>query len=296
MIYIEIAVLCLSATVVVFAWWVATRVFRARGKGHLLSRAHGMIATAPDYIGISAVSYHIERIEQIDDLLEVEYTCYELVVVIDARAKPELFQQIVRHYKMLRMDYQPLDACSFLGVRGLYRSKLREMNRLVMIDQMEDFMTITSDVAIGAATFDYIVPIPRGRRLATGAVERLAMELGEHRMRSISMIRTGVGLPLRLYARERADRYGHFKPRLWRKIPRGEKITIWEPLLRPEKPHMVAGLVSLAGLLAVVVLTGWTWLSGRYLTTLLLLDVIVLWGVCAWIVHLSFSRISLHRP
>jgi hypothetical protein len=255
-----------------------------------------MVASAPDFIGISAVSHDIDSIRQIDDLLEVEYACYELVVVIDARVKPELFLQIIRHYKMLRVDYQPLEACSFVGLRGLYRSKLRGMNRLVMIDQMEVFMTITSDVAIGASTYDYILKIPRGRRLVPGAIERLAMELGEHRMRTIAMIRTGVGLPLRLYCRESADRYGHFGSRLWRSIPREEKITIWEPLFMPEKPMRGIRITSLLGLAIVIVITVFMWRAGCYLTTLLLMDLMVFWGVVVWIVHLSISRTSLRCP
>lgn len=293
MVWITVAVLCFSVLVVSCAWWLVIKVFRARSKGRLMARSHGMVAAAPDFIGISAVSHDIDSIEQIDDLLEVEYPRYELVVVIDARVKPELFQQIIRHYKMLRVDYQPLEACSSVGLRGLYRSELRGMNRLVMLDQMEIFMTITSDVAIGAATYDYILKIPRGRRLTVGAIERLAMELGEHRMRSVAMIRTGVGLPLRLYCRESADQYGHFGALAWRRIPREDRITIWEPLFYSEKRMLGLRLASLAGLLAVFGLMVFMWLSGNSLTTLLLLDLVVLWALVVWIAFLSFSRFSL---
>ncbi len=55
------------------------------------------------------------------DLLDVEYASYELLVVMDARLKPELFHEMLRHYRMMRVDYHPFEACSQLGVRESYR-------------------------------------------------------------------------------------------------------------------------------------------------------------------------------
>ena len=38
------------------------------------------------------------------DLLDVEYASYELLVVMDARLKPELFHEMLRHYRMMRQE------------------------------------------------------------------------------------------------------------------------------------------------------------------------------------------------
>lgn len=90
------------------------------------------------------------------DLLDVEYASYELLVVMDARLKPELFHEMLRHYRMMRVDYHPFEACSQLGVRGFYRSQTRGVNRLTLLDQMEAFSAVSSDAAVRAASYDYI--------------------------------------------------------------------------------------------------------------------------------------------
>ena len=132
-------------------------------------------------------------IDQVADLLDVEYASYELLVVMDARLKPELFHEMLRHYRMMRVDYHPFEACSQLGVRGFYRSQTRGVNRLTLLDQMEAFSAVSSDAAVRAASYDYILPIGRNLRLKRGAIDRLAMELAVHPIHSISFVRTEIG-------------------------------------------------------------------------------------------------------
>ena len=127
-----------------------------------------------------------------------------------ARLKPELFHEMLRHYRMMRVDYHPFEACSQLGVRGFYRSQTRGVNRLTLLDQMEAFSAVSSDAAVRAASYDYILPIGRNLRLKRGAIDRLAMELAVHPIHSISFVRTAVGPSLRLYAREYVGRLGRF--------------------------------------------------------------------------------------
>lgn len=120
--FIELGTICVTVAVVVRVWWLVVQVLRARNKRRLLSRMFGVVSDSPDFIGISAICHDIDSVSQVADLLDVEYASYELLVVMDARLKPELFHEMLRHYRMMRVDYHPFEACSQLGVRGFYRS------------------------------------------------------------------------------------------------------------------------------------------------------------------------------
>ena len=137
--FIELGAICVTVAVVVRVWWLVVQVLRARNKRRLLSRMFGVVSDSPDFIGISAICHDIDSVSQVADLLDVEYASYELLVVMDARLKPELFHEMLRHYRMMRVDYHPFEACSQLGVRGFYRSQTRGVNRLTLLDQMERF-------------------------------------------------------------------------------------------------------------------------------------------------------------
>ena len=150
--FIELGTICVTVAVVVRVWWLVVQVLRARNKRRLLSRMFGVVSDSPDFIGISAICHDIDSVSQVADLLDVEYASYELLVVMDARLKPELFHEMLRHYRMMRVDYHPFEACSQLGVRGFYRSQTRGVNRLTLLDQMEAFSAVSSDAAVRAAS------------------------------------------------------------------------------------------------------------------------------------------------
>lgn len=236
--FIELGTICVTVAVVVRVWWLVVQVLRARNKRRLLSRMFGVVSDSPDFIGISAICHDIDSVSQVADLLDVEYASYELLVVMDARLKPELFHEMLRHYRMMRVDYHPFEACSQLGVRGFYRSQTRGVNRLTLLDQMEAFSAVSSDAAVRAASYDYILPIGRNLRLKRGAIDLLAMELAVHPIHSISFVRTAVGPSLRLYAREYVGRLGRFDRADGYELSRKERITLYEPLfyeLRPSR-------------------------------------------------------------
>jgi len=159
--FIELGAICVTVAVVVRVWWLVVQVLRARNKRRLLSRMFGVVSDSPDFIGISAICHDIDSVSQVADLLDVEYASYELLVVMDARLKPELFHEMLRHYRMMRVDYHPFEACSQLGVRGFYRSQTRGVNRLTLLDQMEAFSAVSSDAAVRAASYLYFADRPQ---------------------------------------------------------------------------------------------------------------------------------------
>ena len=98
--FIELGAICVTVAVVVRVWWLVVQVLRARNKRRLLSRMFGVVSDSPDFIGISAICHDIDSVSQVADLLDVEYASYELLVVMDARLKPELFHEMLRHYRI----------------------------------------------------------------------------------------------------------------------------------------------------------------------------------------------------
>lgn len=219
------------------------------------------------------------------DLVIVMGTAAEMCrqEVMDARLKPELFHEMLRHYRMMRVDYHPFEACSQLGVRGFYRSQTRGVNRLTLLDQMEAFSAVSSDAAVRAASYDYILPIGRNLRLKRGAIDLLAMELAVHPIHSISFVRTAVGPSLRLYAREYVGRLGRFDRADGYELSRKERITLYEPLFYELRPSRYVWILTLTGmaLLAGCAIAAWSF--GWLPMTLLLLDILLLWGLFLWL-------------
>lgn len=117
--FIELGAICVTVAVVVRVWWLVVQVLRARNKRRLLSRMFGVVSDSPDFIGISAICHDIDSVSQVADLLDVEYASYELLVVMDARLKPELFHEMLRHYRMMRVDYHPVRSLFSVGCTGI---------------------------------------------------------------------------------------------------------------------------------------------------------------------------------
>ena len=113
--FIELGTICVTVAVVVRVWWLVVQVLRARNKRRLLSRMFGVVSDSPDFIGISAICHDIDSVSQVADLLDVEYASYELLVVMDARLKPELFHEMLRHYRMMRVDYPSVRSLFSVG-------------------------------------------------------------------------------------------------------------------------------------------------------------------------------------
>lgn len=284
---IEIGTVCVTIAVIARVWWLVIKVLRARNKRRLASRLFGVVSDSPDFIGISAICHDIDSVAQVADLLDVEYASYELLVVMDARLKPELFREMLKHYRMMRVDYHPFEACSQLGVRGFYRTQTRGVNRLTLLDQMEAFSVISSDAAVRAASYDYILPIGRNLRLKRGAIDRLAMELATYPLRSISLVRTVVGPTLQLYAREYIGQLGRFERSAGSELPRKERLTLYEPLFYELHPSRYGWILSLVGMVLLAGCAVAAWVYGWLPMTLLLLDILLLWGLFIWLGSIS---------
>ena len=109
------------------------------------------------------------------------------------------------------------------------------------------------------------------------------MELAVHPIHSISFVGTAVGPSLRLYAREYVGRLGRFDRADGYELSRKERITLYEPLFYELRPSRYVWILTLTGmaLLAGCAIAAWSF--GWLPMTLLLLDILLLWGLFLWL-------------
>lgn len=261
---------------------VLVRIVRARSKRLLLDATHGAACGTLGDIGITAITSGVGSEAQIRNLLSVEYARYEVVVVLDARRHPGQFAAIVSNFCMIRVEHAPSGELPDRDVRSVRRSRKRCFRRLVLVDRAEDVPENDFDAAAAVASYDYLLPVREGQYLLGDTVERLVVELGEHPAGQVGLVRSWLGVPAMLLAREAVVAAGGFEGRPAQCVPREGRITLWEPLCdAPGRPRRAwrgargAAGVLLAGGIAAAAVAGW------WCTTALLLTAAVVWVAAA---------------
>lgn len=208
-------------------------VLRARDRRLLVAAARTVYSDAPDGIGISVLCSGVTDPAQLENLLSPEYSRYEVVVVLDSRRQAAEFGALVARYRMIRVEWTFAGELEVTGVRALGRSRKRCFRRLVLVDRVFDGAAGDLDAAAAVATYDYLLPVGRGQCLLPGTVERLVAELGSEPPGTLDLVRSHLAEPAVLLSREALIAAGGFGMRPLRKIPRGRRRTLWEPLLAP---------------------------------------------------------------
>lgn len=276
----------LLVAVSVAACRVVVLVVHARNKRLLLHAMRGPRCDAPGGIGITVLCSGVTDAEQIESLLSVEYARYEVVVALDAQRDHELFADLVARYRMIRVEWSTTGELPVEGVRSVGRSRKRSYRRLVLVDRRQDDAAGDFDAAAEIATYDYLLPVQGGQYLLPGAVERLVAEVGERPAETLELVRTRLGVPAQLIAREAVIRAGGFGAHPVRKIPRAKKCTLWEPLLiRPPRTNRVPRemRLALAALLAAAIVVSAA--GGMWTLTAALSTVSLLWAAAGYVVQ-----------
>jgi len=282
------SLLLLSALAAVSAGALAvlSLALRARNKRRLLALMRGVASDSAGGIGISVLCSGADDLRRIERLLSVEYARYEVVAVVDAARMPELFASLVGRYRMIRVECLPARELPVCGVRALLRSRARSFRRLLLVDRAEDTPEGDFDAAACVATYDYLLPLPGDRMLLPGAVERLVAEAGEAPAGGVVRVRSRIGAPVSLFAREAVTAAGgfsglsglfgfpgafggfgpfFFRCRFGRRPARGRVRNLWEPLgvsvrpaaERPRAARWCAALLLAGGVVAAAALHSW---------------------------------------
>lgn len=253
-------------------------IARARNKRLLLASMRGTSCDAPNGIGISVLCSGVSGVEQVENLLSVGYSRYEVVVVLDAQLCPAAFAELVARYRMIRVEWAPTGELPADGVRAVGRSRKRCYRRLVLVDRAHDDRTGDFDAAASVAAYDNLLPVDEGWYLLPGAVERLVAELGERPAGELELVQSRIGEPVRLLAREAVIGAGGFAGKPWRGIPRGRRRTLWEPLLVrpaarrawPRRLWIPASVLFISGIAFAIT-------SERWILTAVLLTATLVW-------------------
>ncbi len=269
-----------TAATVAGVWLFALRIVRARAKSRLLEAMHGVAWESPDFVTVTALCCREVSEECIEQLLRQEHPGYEVAVVVDGEADPELFAQLVARYALLRADFSPPNE----GVRALYRSHRREYRPLLLFDAPTQKCSTLFKALRTLSLGDYLLPVDGRCDLHPGAVERMAREIAEWPPGTIDRLRTAVGGRVVLYAIRRAEwRAGRI--RLKRHLPR-RTLTLYVPL-RPA-PHARCTPLAAGALLGILGASAAA-CAGWWATTLLLADTALLAGWAAWLHSSPFS-------
>ena len=145
------------------------------------------------FVGCSVICSGVNNLYQIEQLLNVEYGHYEVIVVLDAQNLPTQFAAIRERYRMIKVNCEPSQELPSSGVRTLYRSRSRNFRRLILVDRefissYEDF-----DAAASVASYNYLLPIKAHTYLQPFAIESIALMMSKFENRDIELVVSHVG-------------------------------------------------------------------------------------------------------
>ncbi len=259
-------ILFLAALAAIAAAVLATlvRIVAGADKRLLLAETRGTLCDAPDGRGISVLCSGAAGPEEVRHLLDVGYPRYEAVVVLDGARRPEAFAAVLAEFHLIEVNYNPSGELPAEGVRGLYRSRKRCYRRLVVVDKAFTTRRADYEAAMGVAIYDYVLPLRSGIRMTPFCIGRLAAELSSEPAGAVDLVRSPVGEPLLLAAREAVVAAGGFGPDLVRSVPRGRRRMLYEPFLRDAEPFMrgpafrrAAAVLLLVAGIAATAAAGW---------------------------------------
>ncbi len=291
----KVVLLLLLCTVGAAACFVLRSVLRGRNKRLLLRDAHGIGSSLSEEIGISVLCSGIDAPERIDALLGSEYTRFETIVVLDAGGFPEEFARLTARYRMIRVEWHGSQEFPAADIRTLWRSRRRSCRRLVLVDRPQSADGSASEglvadwnVAVSVAAYDYLLPLDGRTALLPDAVMRLVAELGEHPAGAVDVVRSRVGMPVALVARDVVIEAGGFGRQLLRQVPRRRRLVLWEPLAcradRTEaaKRAKMERNVLRTAVIAAFLATGWAVAAGYWTGAAVTAAVAVVAGAAAY--------------
>lgn len=271
----RLGLLVLLCAVGAAACIVLRAVLRGRDKRSLLRNAHGIGSSLSEDFGISVLCSGIDAPERIEALLASEYTRFEVIVVLDAAGFPEEFAALTARYRMMRVEWQGSQEFRTAGVRSLWRSRRRSCRRLVLVDRpqgtVDDEAVADWNAAAAVSSYDWLLPLSERVSLLPDAVTRLVAELGEYPAGTLAVVRSHIGVPVSLVARDVVTDAGGFGARWARGIPRRSRSDLWEPLAyRADRTDAARSCRKAARLLrwslaAAFVLTGWSAAAGDWI-------------------------------
>ncbi len=142
------------------------------------------------FVGCSVVCTSVSDTTHITRLLGQEYGRYEVITVLDSTLHAKAFDDIIRHFKMVRVNCSSTHELPTVSINQLYRSRQRSYRRLILVDAPHRSAYDDINAGVMVASYDYILPIGGTTLLRQRAIENLAIILCSTNARGCSWIRS----------------------------------------------------------------------------------------------------------
>ena len=236
------------------------------------------------FVGCSVVCSSVNEIAHIARLLGQEYGRYEVVVVLDSTLHSTEFDNLVRHFKMVRVNCPSTHELPTVSINELYRSRQRSYRRLILVDVPHRSAYDDMNAGTMVASYDYILPIGAATTLRPRAIENLAIILCSTDARNYSWIRSRSTHDC-LFLRNAVIEAEGFSPDILQRCGPGyytyTPIANHAPTLKTKKSLRTTIITALASLLwvssaiidlriatALLLTAGVIWAGARYVATL----------------------------
>lgn len=208
----------------------AFRLLRGRNRRRMFAPLFGSLGDGAGHTGLSVICIDAGDAGAVADLLNVEYECYEAVVVVDSSRERGLLRQLAELYSLVAVDYRrPADFAPAVCVRTLYRSRRRRFRRLAVVDAVSLSPETDADAAVDVALYDYVAVVRGSTTLLPYAVERIVAEIASSPV-ELHEIRTEAGAELSVFLREDVLRAGGFVSGIRHFCRRCDRRRIYETL------------------------------------------------------------------
>lgn len=248
--YIKFLILIICALLLCYTTVRTLRISHAFNLQKALSEDASGCCFSLGFIGCSILCRNIRHIQDIQALLCSEYDRYEIIITMDTNLQPELFHDIVKQFKMIRVTPPDSSDLRHSPIRQLYRSRQRCFRRLILLDKGQTTSYDDFNAATTIASFDYLLPFNCSSTLRHHAIEDIAIILANlsNSRSPINLIRSTADNSL-IFRRSAIVEAGGFSPKIIGKIPRKGVFDIHIPLRRQHSTR--TDTISVATILTI---------------------------------------------
>lgn len=231
--YIKYLIMVVTALLLIFIITRALRLTQAIKLQRLSANDASGCCFSLGLIGCSILCRDIRDIEQIQSLLRSEYDRYEVILVVDANLQHELFHDIVKQFKMVRVTSPAKTELDAGEIRQLFRSRQRCFRRLILIDKGDTSSYDDFNIAACMASFDYLLPLKSDYALRHGAIENIAIMLSNNNDTStdLNLIYSTADNSL-IFRRDAVIAAGGFSKKVLKNIARKKSRAFHFPILK----------------------------------------------------------------
>lgn len=141
------------------------------------------------FVGYSVLCYGVSRIGDIARLLNCEYSRYEVILALNSARNQPQFEQIIKHYKMVKVNHAAHTDITTDKIINLYRSRLRGYRRLVVVDVATTSYCDALNCTLNIASYDYVIPTISSHDIRCNTLLHIATILSTKESQGTELIR-----------------------------------------------------------------------------------------------------------